>query len=52
MADANGTVTGVIPAWRRSCGVCGTHGRAVGRGVGLLLKKPDDRAAIRCGLAH
>jgi uncharacterized protein involved in outer membrane biogenesis len=52
MADANGTVTGVIPHGDIRASFAELTGVDVAAGIGLLLKKPDDRAAIRCGLAR
>ncbi|HEV7431612.1 MAG TPA: AsmA-like C-terminal region-containing protein, partial [Steroidobacteraceae bacterium] len=52
MASANGTVTGVIPHGDVRAAFAELTGVDVAAGVGLLLKKPDDRAAIRCGLAQ
>ena len=52
MADANGTATGVIPHGDIRAAFAELTGVDVAAGIGLLLKKPDDRAAIRCGLAQ
>jgi len=52
MADANGTVTGVIPQGDIRAAFAELTGIDVAAGLGLLFKKPDDRAAIRCGLVQ
>ena len=52
MADANGTVTGVIPHGDIRAAFAELTGVDVAEGVGLLFKKPDDRAPIRCGLVQ
>jgi len=52
MANANGTVTGVIPHGEVRSAFAELTGVDVAEGVGLLFKKPDDRAAIRCGLVQ
>jgi uncharacterized protein involved in outer membrane biogenesis len=52
MASANGTVTGVIPHGDIRAAFAELTGVDVAKGVGLLFKKPDDRATIRCGLAQ
>ena len=52
MADANGTVTAIIPHGDIRAAFAELTGVDVAEGVGLLLKKPDDRALIRCGLAQ
>ncbi len=52
MADANGTATGVIPHGDIRAAFAELTGVDVAEGVGLLLKKPDDRVAIRCGLVQ
>jgi AsmA family protein len=52
MANANGTATGVIPHGDIRAAFAELAGVDVAAGIGLLLKKPDDRAAIRCGLAQ
>ncbi len=52
MADANGSFTGVIPQGDIRAAFAELTGVDVAAGIGLLLKKPDDRATIRCGLAQ
>ncbi len=52
MANANGTATGVIPHGDIRAAFAELTGVDVAEGIGLLFKKPDDRAAIRCGLVQ
>ncbi len=52
MADANGTATGVIPHGDIRAAFAELTGVDVAEGIGLLFKKPGDRATIRCGLVQ
>ena len=52
MADANGTVTGVIPHGDIRAAFAELTGVDIAKGVGLLLTKSEDRASIHCGLAQ
>ena len=52
MADANGKLIGVIPNGEIRSAFAELTGVDVAEGVGLLLKKPDEKAAIRCGVAQ
>jgi hypothetical protein len=52
MADANGKLIGVIPNGEIRSAFAELTGVDVAEGVGLLFKKPDEKAAIRCGVAQ
>jgi hypothetical protein len=52
MAHANGSLTAVVPQGEIRSAFAELAGIDVAEGIGLLLKKPDDRAAIRCGIAR
>ena len=52
MADANGQVSMILPQGEVRAAFAELTGINVARGLGLLLKKDEERAEIRCGLAH
>ena len=52
MSDANGTVTLIVPQGDIRSAFAELTGIDVAAGIGLLVKKPDDRAPIRCGVAQ
>ena len=52
MADANGSVSVVVPNGQVNAAFAELTGINVARGVGLLLKGGDERAEIRCGVAQ
>jgi uncharacterized protein involved in outer membrane biogenesis len=51
MADADGKLIAVIPNGEIRSAFAELTGIDVAKGVGLLFTKPDERAAIRCGVA-
>ena len=50
MSDANGKLTVIVPRGDVRAAFAELAGVDVAEGIGLLLKKPDDKAAIRCGV--
>lgn len=52
VSDANGQLTAVVPHGDIEAAFAELTGVDVAAGIGLLLKKPQDRAAIRCGIAQ
>jgi hypothetical protein len=52
MSDANGRFTIIVPQGDVRAAFAELAGIDVAEGIGLLLKKPDDKAAIRCGVAQ
>jgi uncharacterized protein involved in outer membrane biogenesis len=52
MSDATGTFTLVVPQGDVSSAFAELTGIDVAKGIGLLVTKADDRAAIRCGVAE
>jgi len=52
MSNANGMLTVVLPNGEVRSAFAELTGINLGKGVGLLLTKPDDRAEIRCGVAQ
>jgi len=52
MSDANGRLTVIVPQGDVRAAFAELAGIDVAEGIGLLLKKPDDKAAIRCGVAQ
>lgn len=52
MSDANGRFTVIVPQGNIRAAFAELAGVDVAEGIGLLLKKPDDKAAIRCGVAQ
>jgi len=52
MSDANGEFTVIVPQGDVRAAFAELAGVDVARGIGLLLKKPADKAPIRCGVAQ
>ncbi|MBV8144351.1 MAG: AsmA family protein, partial [Gammaproteobacteria bacterium] len=52
MSDATGTFTAIVPRGDVRAAFAELTGVDVAKGIGLLMKKPDDKAAIRCGVAQ
>jgi uncharacterized protein involved in outer membrane biogenesis len=52
MADANGTLTIVLPQGQVTSAFAELTGIDVAKGLGLLLTKTDDKVPIRCGVAQ
>jgi hypothetical protein len=52
MASANGTFTAILPQGEANAALTELTGINVINGLGLLLKKPQDREPIRCGVAQ
>jgi AsmA family protein len=52
MSDATGTFTMIVPQGDVRSAFAELTGVDVAEGIGLLVKKPDDRAPIRCGVAQ
>jgi hypothetical protein len=52
MSDASGTFSVIVPQGDVRSAFAELTGVDVAEGIGLLVKKPDDRAAIRCGVAQ
>jgi uncharacterized protein involved in outer membrane biogenesis len=52
MANADGRVTAVLPHGEVRAAFAELTGINVARGIGLLMKGDDERAAIRCGVAQ
>lgn len=52
MSDANGQLTVIVPHGDIESAFAELTGVDVAAGIGLLLKKPTDHAAIRCGIAQ
>ena len=52
MSHASGTLTAIVPHGDIRSAFAELTGVDVAEGVGLLLKKPDERAPIRCGVAR
>ena len=52
MSDANGKFTIIVPQGDVRAAFAELTGVDVAEGIGLMLKKPTDKAAIRCGVAQ
>lgn len=52
MSDASGTFSVIVPQGEVRSAFAELTGVDVAEGLGLLVKKPDDRANIRCGVAQ
>lgn len=52
MAGADGRVSLILPSGQVNAALAELTGINVARGLGLLLKGNDDKAAIRCGVAQ
>jgi AsmA family protein len=52
MSDATGAFTVIVPQGDVRSAFAELTGVDVAEGIGLLVKKPDDRAVIRCGIAQ
>jgi AsmA family protein len=52
MSDASGTLSVIVPQGDVRSAFAELTGVDVAEGIGLLVKKPDDRATIRCGVAQ
>lgn len=52
MAGADGRVSFILPSGQVNAALAELTGINVARGLGLLLKGSDDKAAIRCGVAQ
>jgi uncharacterized protein involved in outer membrane biogenesis len=52
MSDADGRLTVIVPHGDIESAFAELTGVDVAAGIGLLLKKPSDRATIRCGIAQ
>ncbi len=52
MSDASGTFTLIMPNGEIRSAFAELTGIDVAKGIGLLLKGPDDRAEVRCGVAQ
>ncbi len=52
MSDATGKLTVVVPGGDVRSAFAELTGVDVAEGIGLLLKKPDEKASIRCGVAQ
>jgi len=52
MSSANGRLTVIVPHGDIESAFAELTGVDVAAGIGLLLRKPDDHAAIRCGIAQ
>ncbi len=52
MSDATGKFTVIVPRGDVRSAFAELTGIDVAEGIGLLLKKPDDKASIRCGVAQ
>lgn len=52
VSHAKGAVTAVIPRGEIRAAFAELTGINVARGLGLLMKKDEERADIRCGIAH
>jgi uncharacterized protein involved in outer membrane biogenesis len=52
MSDASGTFSVIVPQGDVRSAFAELTGVDVAEGIGLLVKKPDDRATIRCGVAQ
>lgn len=52
MSDANGSLTFILPDGQITSALAELTGINVSKGLGLLLTKSDEKAAIRCGVAQ
>jgi AsmA family protein len=52
MSDASGRLTAIVPNGDIRSAFAELAGIDVAKGIGLLLKNPNDRAPIRCGVAQ
>jgi len=52
MSDANGSFTVILPDGQITSALAELTGIDLGKGLGLLLTKADEKAPVRCGIAQ